>query len=185
MERTGAKKQRAMSVSGETVEAKAGTGSPRRAARLGAVQALYQIDVTGITPDGVLLEFLQHRLEDDLEGLRLGDIDRQLFADVVRGVSAEAESLDDMLSAVLAEDWPIERLERLLKVILRAGSYELAHREKVPARAVISEYVELAHGFFDDREAGMANGVLDRLARVLRAEEFDDADSLSQLSGLR
>ena len=157
--------------------------SPRRVARMGAVQALYQIDLTGMAPDKVLLEFLEHRLEEDLDGLRLSDLDRQLFTELVRGVTTEAGSLDDMLSALLAQDWPIERLERLLKTVLRAGAYELSNRPQVPARAVVSEYVDLAHAFFTGKEPGMANGILDRLARALRPEEFDGEGGLDGIAG--
>jgi N utilization substance protein B len=95
---------------------------------------------------------------------------------LVKGVAAEAASLDDMLAAVLAEDWPVERLETLLRVILRAGAYELGYRPEIPARVAITEYVNLAQAFFHGKEPGMANGVLDRLAHSLRPEEFEDED---------
>lgn len=146
---------------------------PRSAARMAAVQALYQIELSGGLPDAVLREFREHRLPEVLEGLSLGDADRELLDDLVRGVMLEKEPLDDMLSAVLAEDWPIERLENLLKVILRAGTYELAFRLEIPARVTITEYVTLTQTFFDGKEPGMANGVLDGLARGLRPEEFE------------
>lgn len=147
----------------------------RSAARLGAVQALYQIEITGAAAELVVREFLSHRLEEEIEGLRLGAIDDALFSDIVGGVVGEAAQLDDMLSAVLAEGWPVERLESLLKLILRAGAYELAYRLDVPARSIIKEYVDLAHAFLSGKEPGMANGVLDRLARHLRPEEFEPA----------
>lgn len=153
----------------------ANRGGKRSAARLGAVQALYQIEITGAATDRVVQEFLSHRLDEEVEGLRLGAIDDALFTDLVGGVVGEAAQLDDMLSAVLAEGWPIERLEALLKLILRAGAYELAYRLDVPARSIIKEYVDLAHAFLSGKEPGMANGVLDRLARQLRPEEFEAA----------
>jgi len=148
-------------------------GAQRSAARLAAVQALYQVAMTGAPAEKVLAEFLEHRMAEDLDGLRLAVPDRRLLADLVTGVAAEAEELDDMLAAVLDENWPVERLETLLRVVLRAGAYEVAGRRDVPARVVISEYVDLADAFFGGKEPGLVNGVLDRLARSLRPEEFE------------
>jgi N utilization substance protein B len=145
----------------------------RRAARLGAVQALYQIEIGGAAAEVVRGEFLEQRLDEEIEGLSLGAADRDFFDGLVMGVSGETENLDNMLTAVLAEDWPVERLEILLKMILRAGAYELGHWQDVPAPVVISQYVDLAHAFYDGKQPSMANGVLDRLARLLRPEEFD------------
>ena len=148
-------------------------GAARGAARLGAVQALYQIELSGSPAETVLREFLEQRLAEEIEGISLGAADRGLFAALVRGVAAEQAPLDDLLSAVLAEGWPVERLETLLKVILRAGAYELAFRPDIPPRATITEYVNLAQAFFDGKEPGLANGVLDRLAHELRPEAFE------------
>ncbi|RDD63785.1 transcription antitermination factor NusB [Ferruginivarius sediminum] len=145
----------------------------RRQARLAAVQALYQVDLGKVSPQSVILEFLQHRLDEEIDGVRLGKIDRSLFGELVNGVSARREELEDMVAAVLDEDWPLDRLERLLRLILACGVYELAERPSVPARAVINEYVELARAFFDGKEPAMVNGVLDRLGHSLREEEFD------------
>ena len=145
----------------------------RRAARYAAVQALYQIEVTDASAEEVLLEFIQHRLDDEVDGLRITDMDRDLFSDLVRGVRQDEHELDDMLAAVLMEGWQVERLEALLRVIMRAGTYELANRQDVPARATISEYIDLAHGFFTEREPEMVNGVLDKIAHALRPEEFE------------
>lgn len=147
----------------------------RRAARYAAVQALYQVEVTEVEVDSVLQEFLQHRLDDEIDGLRIAEMDRQLFERLVRGVRAEVEDLDNMLAAALAEGWHVERLEALLRVIMRVGIYELDHRRDLPARATISEYLDLAHGFFTEREPAMVNGVLDSIARSLRPEEFETA----------
>jgi N utilization substance protein B len=149
----------------------------RRAARLGAVQALYQIAIGGATPEVVRGEFLEQWLDEEIEGLSLRAADRDFFDRLVMGVSGETENLDNMLTAVLAEDWPVERLETLLKMILRAGTYELGHWQDVPAQVVISQYVDLAHAFYDGKQPNMANGVLDRLARLLRPEEFDGEGS--------
>ncbi len=151
----------------------AAAGAARSAARLGAVQALYQIELADGPAEVVLREFLEHRLAEEIEGVSLDTADRDLFAALVRGVAAERSPLDDLLSAVLAEDWPVERLETLLKVILRAGAYELGYRPDIPPRVTITEYVNLAQAFFDGKEPGLANGVLDRLAHELRPEAFE------------
>ena len=145
----------------------------RRAARLGAVQALYQIAIGGATSEVVRGEFLDQWLDEEIDGLSLSAADRDLFDRLVMGVSDATEDLDNMLTAVRAENWPVERLETLLKMILRAGAYELGHWQDVPAQVVISQYVDLAHAFYDGKQPSMANGVLDRLARLLRPEEFD------------
>lgn len=152
------------------------------AARLLAVQALYQMALSEQSAPEVLREFLQHRVSEDIEGLRHASVNRELLSELVEGVARKSGELDDMVAAVLDEDWTIERLEITLHALLRAATYELAERPEVPARVVISEYVDLAHAFFDGRETAFVNGLLDRLAHILRAEEFGgDAD----LSGLR
>ena len=130
-------------------------------------------------------DFLRHRLTgsvQDMEDLDLERVDREFFQDLVRGVAGEAESLDDMLAAVLAEDWPVERLEAILRLILWAGAFELGHWPEVPARVVVSQYVDLAHAFLDDKQTAMTNGVLDRLARHMRPEEFA-GEALPDLAG--
>lgn len=147
-------------------------GGKRREARLAAVQALYQIEIAGIAPDSVVLEFLQHRVGEEVDGHRLGELDQALFAELVRETRARIGELDDMLSAVVDPDWSVERLDSLLRVLLRAGLYELAYKFEVPARAIIAEYVAIAHDFFFGKEPAMVNGMLDKLARSLREEEF-------------
>ena len=152
---------------------KRGGAVGRSAARLLAVQALYQIAMTGETVEHVLPEFHQHRLAEEMDGLHLGQVDRPLFDTLVSGCVSMQGDLDDMLAAVLDEDWPVERVERLLLIVLRAGAYELSTMPETPARVVISEYLDLAHAFFGGKEPAMVNGVLDRLARHLRIEEFE------------
>jgi N utilization substance protein B len=156
----------------------------RTASRLGAVQALYQMALGGQGIETVIDEFLEDRLQavgGEPEQPDIGQVDEAFFDALVRGVSGEAEPLDDMLSAVLVDGWPVERLELLLKLILRAGAFELGHWPEVPARVVVSQYVDLAHAFLDDKQTAMANGVLDQLARSLRPEEFDGgADASTQ-----
>lgn len=163
-----------------------GGGRPRRpsalsAARLLAVQALYQRAVSGQTAAEVLREFLQHRVEEEVEGLKHAKVNRELLGELVEGVAREESTLDDMLAAVLDEDWTLDRVELLLRVLLRAAIFELSDRLEVPARVVIAEYVDLANAFYDGRETAFVNGLLDRLAHVLRAEEFGGAADLSKL----
>ena len=145
----------------------------RSAARLAAVQALYQIEMTGAPSGDVLREFLNLRLGEDVDGLDLAHADRRLLDDLVTGVTAQHDELDDLLAAVLDEDWPVERLETLVRLVLRSGAYELAERRKTPVRVILAEYVGLADAFFSGKEPGLVNGVLDRLARSLRPEEFE------------
>jgi len=144
----------------------------RSTARLAAIQALYQIAFSNADPEQVIAEFTAHRLGEGIDGVRLLKADPSLFADIVRGVVRSRADLDDMIAAVLVEDWTIERLETLLACILRAGAHELADRADVPARVVISEYVDLADAFYGEKETGLVNGVLDRLARELRPLEL-------------
>ncbi len=147
----------------------------RAAARLAAIQALYQMQMTGEDAPSVIADFLGPHSAPagrSPEGVDLERADRDFFADLVAGIARESESLEDMVSAVIDEDWPVERLESLLRLILLAGAFELGHRPEVPARVVVSQYVDLAHAFLDDRQTALANGVLDSLARHLRLEEF-------------
>jgi len=152
------------------------------AARLLAVQALYQISLNKKPPADVIAEFLEHRVEEDLEGLKHASVNRPLLSELVEGVSAQADDLDDMLAAVLDEDWTIERVEILLLSLLRTAAFELSERLEVPARVVISEYVDLANAFFGGQETAFVNGMLDRLAHVLRAEEFGETAALPDIT---
>jgi len=154
-------------------ERPSGAGRRRSIARLGAVQALYQIALNpGLGAELVVGEFLHHRLGREIDGEVYGEADEALFADIVRGVARHRERLDETLAASLSEEWPLRRLETNLRLILEAGAYELAHRSDIPPRVTLSEYVAIAHAFFDGGEPGLANGVLNRLARALRADEL-------------
>jgi N utilization substance protein B len=146
----------------------------RSASRLAAVQALYQIDVTDTTADAVMSEFLRYRLDPKRNGPKLGATDQSHFVSVVRGASSERETLDRMLGSCLSEGWSLERMDRVLCATLRAGAWELYSRSDIPARVVITEYVDVANAFFEGREPGFVNGILDRLAHVLRPEEFGE-----------
>jgi transcription antitermination protein NusB len=149
-------------------------GSRRRSvARLGAVQALYQLELNSeIDPEAVVREFGRHRFGHEIDGDQYGEADPALFSDIVRGVAADRERLDATISVALTEEWPLSRLDSVLRAILRAGAYELAHRRDVPPRVSISEYTAVAHAFFVGKEPGLANGVLDSIGRTLRAAEM-------------
>lgn len=150
-----------------------GAARRRSIARLAAVQALYQLELNpGRGADAVIGEFIHHRIGREIDGEIYGTADETLFADVVRGVAANRERLDETLSAVLSEEWPLARLETLLRIILESGAYELAHRADIPPRVTLSEYVSIAHAFFAGKEPALANGVLNRLARSLRGAEL-------------
>jgi len=149
-------------------------GSRRRSvARLAAVQALYQLEANGeADPRSVVSEFVNHRFGQEIDGDRLGEADPELFADIVCGVMGDREHLDTQISAALAQDWPLPRLDSVLRAILRAGAYELAHRHDVPPRVSLSEYTAIAYAFFIGKEPGLANGVLNHLAHALREDDL-------------
>ena len=141
----------------------------RAAARLAAVQALYQHEMEGTALPQLLHEFHHHRLGATIEGVEYADAEVAFFDDLVRGVRARQAELDERISAKLSSDWKLERLDKPMKALLRAGAYELLARPDVPTGAVISEYVDVAHAFYDRREAGFVNGLLDGIAKDVRA----------------
>ena len=150
-----------------------GGASRRRVARLAAVQALYQLELNpGRGAEAVIREFVRDRLGREIDGDLYGEADAELFADLVRGVTGDRERLDETVSAALSDEWPLGRLDTILRLILEAGAYELAHRPDIPPRVTMSEYVGIAYAFFTGKEPGLANGVLDRLARALRIAEL-------------
>jgi N utilization substance protein B len=140
----------------------------RSAARLAAVQALYQREMEGTALAKLLDEFHQHRLGKGVEDEKLADAEVEFFDDIVSGVDARIEEIDAMVGERLSEGWSLKRLDKTLAQILRAGAYELLARNDVPVGAVISEYVDVAHAFFDEREAKFVNGVLDAVAKAVR-----------------
>jgi N utilization substance protein B len=140
----------------------------RSASRLAAVQALYQLEMEG-TPLRVLLhEFHQHRLGATIEEIEYADAEIDFFDDVVAGVDARREEIDALVAGRLASGWSLERLDKPMRQILRAGTYELIARADVPTASVISEYLDVAHAFYDKREAGFVNGLLDAVAKQVR-----------------
>ena len=149
----------------------------RGAARLAAVQALYQMDLAGTGLNEILAEFQSHWLGGDVEGAQYRPAETAFFSDIVHGVVREQTRLDPQIDAALARGWPLKRIEAVLRAVLRAGAYELACRNDVPARVVTSEYVDVAGAFVDEDETGMVNAVLDHLARQLRTGEFTSTSS--------
>ena len=141
----------------------------RSAARLAAVQALYQQEMEGTPLPRLLEEFHDHRLGATIEDTRYHDAERDFFDDIVTGTYARREEIDDLIRARLAQGWSLERLDRPMRALLRAGAYELLARADVPIGSVISEYVDVAHAFYDKRESGFVNGLLDAIARGARA----------------
>jgi N utilization substance protein B len=145
----------------------------RSVARLAAVQALYQMEVSSIGVESVIREFTEHRFDRALEGVEgegdtLASADEGFFADLVRGVVAEQKRVDAAIAKRLAENWRLERLDATVRAILRAGAYELANRPDVPTEVAIDEYVEVAKSFFEGTEPGFVNGALDGVARDVR-----------------
>jgi N utilization substance protein B len=141
----------------------------RSVARLAAVQALYQMELGGVGVEAVVREFSDHRFGADLEGEPLADADEAFFAELVRGVVADQQTIDRAVVKRLAAGWKLDRLDATVRAILRAGAYELARRPDVPAEVVIDEYVELAKAFFDPTEAGFVNAALDAIAGDVRS----------------
>ena len=147
----------------------------RGAARLAAVQALYQMDLAATPLNETLAQFESHWIGREVEGDEYLPAEAAYFRDVVRGVVDEQRRLDPMIDAALQKGWPLKRIETVLRAILRAGAYELDRKPDVPARVVVTEYVDVANAFVDREETGMVNAVLDQLARQLRASEFETA----------
>ena len=144
----------------------------RGAARLAAVQALYQMDMAGTGLNDILAEFESHWIGREVEGEQYLPAEAAFFRDIVTGVVREQRALDPAIDAALAKSWPLKRIEAVLRAALRAGCYELISRRDVPARVVVTEYADVAAAFTGRDETGMVNAVLDQLARQLRAEEF-------------
>lgn len=137
----------------------------RSVARLAAVQALYQMEVSGAGAEAVVREFTDHRFDRDIEGHTLAQADEAFFAEVVRGVVGEQAEIDQAIAKRLAEGWRLERIDATLRAILRAGAFELLRRPDVPHEVVIDEYVEIAKSFFEGPEPGFVNGALDGITR--------------------
>lgn len=145
-----------------------GRSQSRAAARLAAVQALYQLEMENTPLPQLLDEFHRHRLGAEIEGTQYAEAEVAFFDDLVKGVAARRDELDGLLAAKLAEGWRLERLDKTMLQVLRAGTWELLARADVPTATAISEYVDVAHAFFEAREAKFVNGVLDAVAKDVR-----------------
>lgn len=150
--------------------------SLRSAARLGAVQALYQMDMAGTDVNAVMREFEDHRFGAEIEGERYKEADTLFFEEIIEGVVRLQRDIDPLLDARLAEGWRLNRIDSILRAILRSAAYELIERGDVPAKVIINEYIDISRAFFDGEEPKVVNGVLDGLARHLRAGEIGKAD---------
>ncbi|WP_420404917.1 transcription antitermination factor NusB [Nisaea sp.] len=153
---------------------KASDRKRRTAARLAAVQTLYQMAITGTPAPRVIAEFKELRLEGGADDESFGPADPVFYEKLVAGVSADLEAVDQLISGALADDWALDRLETIVRNILQCGAHELLAHGEIPAAVVISEYVDVAHAFFAEKEPGFINGVLDRIARTVREDESGD-----------
>lgn len=142
----------------------------RGAARLAAVQALYQMDIGGTGLLETVAEYETFRLGQEVDGQTYRDADAAWFRDVVSGVVRQQTTIDPMIHASLTADWPLARLDTTLRAILRAGTYELTNRKDVPVAVIVSEYVDVAKAFYEEDEPRLVNAVLDRVARRSRGE---------------
>ncbi len=145
-------------------------GGPRSAARLAAVQALYQLEMAEEPKVKVVInEFSKHRLGQEIEGEQYSDADFTLFADIVDGAFGRLDEIDENIKPFLTPDWPFDRVEKLLRAILRAGCYEIIARPDVPTPVIINEYVDVAHAFYERVETSFVNGILDKMAHKIRS----------------
>jgi N utilization substance protein B len=144
----------------------------RGAARLAAVQALYQMDIAGAGINDIFAEYESHWIGSEVEGDQYLPAEAAFFRDVVSGVVRDQAKMDPVIDEALTQGWPLKRIDAILRAVLRAGAYELEHRKDVPARVVVSEYVDVAHAFVEGEETGMVNAVLDQIARKYRGDEL-------------
>ena len=157
-------------------------GEKRSAARLAAVQALYQMDLAGSPLADIFAEFESFWIGREVEGEAYKPAEIAFFRDIVDGVVRNQRQIDPPIDETLAAGWPLRRIEAVLRAVLRAGAYELSNRRDVPARVVISEYADVAGAFMDRDEVGMVNAVLDQLARRYREAEFETPSGRIQRS---
>lgn len=152
------------------MSAKQKTAGPRSAARLAATQALYQLSMSDDpNPDGVVAQYIEHRLGQEVEGDTYVAADQALFSDIVLGAQNRADEWDPVIASYLSEKWSLERLDPILASIARAGTYELAARPDVPTAVVINEYVDVAHAFYDRSEVSFVNSLLDKIGKHYRS----------------
>ncbi len=152
------------------MERPAKTANQRGAARLAAVQALYQMDIGGAGVLEIVAEYEAHRLGQEIDGDTYLKADASWFRSIVSGVVREQVRLDPLIGAALQDDWALSRLDSTVRAILRAGTFELLDRKDVPVAVIVTEYVEIAQAFFADDEPKLVNAVLDRIAKQVRGE---------------
>jgi transcription antitermination protein NusB len=157
-------------MSNDDIERPAKIANQRGAARLAAVQALYQMDVGGTGVLEVVAEYETHRLGQELDGETYLKADASWFRSIVSGVVREQVRLDPLIGSALQDDWALSRLDSTVRAILRAGTFEILDRKDVPVPVIVTEYVEIAHAFFDEDEPKLVNAVLDRIAKQVRGE---------------
>ncbi len=139
----------------------------RTTARLGAVQALYQMDIGDTSLEEILVEFSTHRLGKEVDDEQYLSADQDFFTQIVKGVIKSQLSIDPLINDSLSDDWPVSRIDATLRAILRAGAFELSVRKDIPAKVVLSEYIDLAKSFFEGDEVGLVNAVLDKIAKTI------------------
>ncbi|MHA7970622.1 transcription antitermination factor NusB [Rhizobium terricola] len=144
------------------------TANQRGAARLAAVQALYQMDIGGTGVLEVVSEYEAHRLGQELDGDTYLKADASWFRSIVAGVVRDQKVIDPMIAKALQDDWALSRIDSTVRAILRAGTFELLERKDVPVPVIVTEYVEIARAFFEDEEPKLVNAVLDRIAKQVR-----------------
>lgn len=147
--------------------------SARMAARLFAVQALYQMDIAKTPLETILAEFGDHRLGSEIDGVPEAEPDRDHFEAIVRGVIREQDAIDNAVNSLLSDGWHLSRIDSTLRAILRCAGFELMAIANMPAKVVVSSYTDIAHGFFDGPEGGVTNAVLDRLAKSVANSETE------------
>lgn len=145
----------------------------RGLARLAAVQALYQMELSGATLPVIVAEYEAMRLGKDIDGEQYRDADAAYFRGIISGVVGTQKEIDPLINDTLTADWPLSRIDITLRSILRCGVYELQQRKDVPARVIIAEYIDVTKAFFEIDEPRMVNGVLDQIARIFREDEVD------------
>ena len=151
------------------------SSAARHAARMAAVQALYQMELTNADAEEVAREFIEHRFGGEPETGPVSEPDEEFFSTILNGVPKHQVEIDRSVARCLSVDWKLERIDSILRAILRAATFEFIDRKDVPAKVVIDEYVELTHAFFSGDEPAFVNAVLDKLAHKKRAPEFGEA----------
>jgi N utilization substance protein B len=157
-------------MSNDNTERPVKTANQRGAARLAAVQALYQMDIGGTGVLEIVAEYETHRLGQEIDGETYLKADASWFRSIVAGVVREQLRLDPLIASALQDDWALSRLDSTVRAILRAGVFELLDRKDVPVAVIVTEYVEIAQAFFEDDEPKLVNAVLDRIAKQVRGD---------------